>query len=245
MRLITETKSLFTPLHFGAIILALLVLASRPALGAIQDVVGEYGGSWSNITYASTGAAVINISVTGTNAALTFDMDGGVFGGSDPAKITMPGYVQGNVIQIDNKGVGIYGDIKGAVDSAAGTLAVTLTNVPGGYIQYVTVTGFVTNGVISLTYIVNFQPVTGYPPAHGIMKAVRVAALSFTSISIQGTNVVLKWTGGIAPYTVETRGDLRQGAWTNVGVPNGTNILTNIFAVPYSRSNTLFRASGR
>lgn len=240
MRLITETKSPFRPVQFRASILALLILPFEQGFGAIQDVVGHYGGLWSNITYTTTGAAVIDISVTGTNAALTFDMDDGVFGGSDPAQMTMPGTVQGDVIQIDNQGVGIYGDIKGAVDSAAGTLTATLTNIPNPNIQDVTVTGTVTNGTINLDYTVDFPYAPGNP-AHGIMIAVIVPALTVTNISIQRPNVVLKWRGGIAPFTIETRGDFQEGMWTNAGASTGTNV----FMVPYSPRNAFFRVYGR
>jgi hypothetical protein len=228
-------------IELGALLIAILVLSARPAVGAIEDVEGHYTGYWSNITFFSTGAAVIDIEVTGTSASLTFDMDGGVFGGSDPAQITMPGTVQGDLILIDNQGVGIYGDITGAVDSSAGTLTAALTNIPNEYIQQVSVVGTISNGVMNLDYSVLFPgPLDPYNPAVGIMSVERKSVLTISAISIQGTNVLLEWTGGEPPFTIQSRPDLQQGTWTDAG----DSTSSRLFLVPHPPvSNEFFRVT--
>src|SRR6185312_10428488 len=94
------------------LLLVLLCFHASFSHAALQDMVGRYVGAWTNLTFNSTGKAVIIIDITGTNATLTFDMDGQVFGYVNPPVISMPGTVVGNTIVIDNKGVGIFGDIK-------------------------------------------------------------------------------------------------------------------------------------
>ncbi|HEV2328345.1 MAG TPA: protease pro-enzyme activation domain-containing protein [Verrucomicrobiae bacterium] len=45
------------------------------------------------------------------------------------------------------------------------------------------------------------------------------------NVSIQGANVVLRWTGGIAPYQIETTTNLISPNWNNFGSPvNGGNM---------------------
>jgi uncharacterized repeat protein (TIGR03803 family) len=44
-------------------------------------------------------------------------------------------------------------------------------------------------------------------------------------ISSQGTNLVLNWTGGIAPYQVKVTTDLSTGVWQNLGGPTNSTSL--------------------
>ena len=245
MKLTKERESPSALIEISIILLILFALATRPASGAVEDVVGHYEGAWTNLTFGSVGAAVIDIEVMGTSASLTFDMDGGVFGGTNPASITMPGNVVGDVIQIDNQGVGIYGDIKGTVDTSVGALATTLTNIPGGFIQQVLVAGTITNGVINLGYTVVFpRPPDMFNPAYGVMTTARttVSAIEVNKISVEGTNLVLGWTGGVPPFTVQMRNELDGGMWTDLD----NSISSNSFVAPYSPlSNAYFRVGGQ
>ena len=230
-------------LGMKALILVLLLSPSATALAGLQAIAGHYVGAWTNLTFGSTGKAVINIVISGTNAALVFNMDGQVFGQFDPPVITMPGTVQGETIQIDNKGVGIFGDVKGVVNGAIGTLATTLTNIPGGSIQMVTNTGTVTNGIMHVDYIVTFY---GSPsstnPAHGVMDALLIQPLSIVQAKRQGTNLALQWTGGLGPFTVQTCTNLATGGWTNVGTPTASSSAT----VPIlPTGNAFFRVAGQ
>ena len=231
-----------------ALVLVLLLSPSATALAGLQAIAGHYVGAWTNLTFSTpsspdTGKAVINILISGTNASLVFNMDGPVFGQGDPPPITMPGTVQGETIQIDNKGVGIFGDIKGVVNGATGTLAVTLTNIPGGSIMVVTNSGTVTNGIMHIDYTVTF---TGSPsptnPAHGVMDAVLIPPISIVQAKRQGTNLALQWTGGLGPFTVQTSTNLATGGWTNVGLPTASSSAT----VPIlPAGNAFYRVAGQ
>lgn len=209
---------------------------------ALQDLVGRYVGAWTNLTFGSTGKAVIIIQITGTNATLTFDMDGQVFGYVNPPVISMPGTVQGNTILIDNQGVGIFGDIKGSIDGTTGAFQTTLTNVPGGFIQDVTNTGTITNGSIHVNYTVDFP---GAPsstnPAHGVMVAFLAPPIVITNVVHAGANLTMKWSGGQAPWVVQASSDLTSGVWTNYSSPP-TNSATVTIA---PTGNGFFRVGGQ
>jgi hypothetical protein len=225
------------------IILTSLCLGPTLTQGGVQDLVGRYVGVWTNLTFGSTGKAVIEIQTSGTNAALTFDMDGYVFGIMDPPVITMPGTVNGDVILIDNKGIGMFGDIKGRVDATQGTLVATLTNIPGGYIQTVTNVGTIGGGVIHLNYTVLFP---GAPsstnPAYGVMGVTMVPPIAITRVGRQGSNVSLTWSGGLGPFQVQTRTNIVLGAWQNVGAQ--TSVRTS--SLPTSAvSPAFYRVAGQ
>jgi hypothetical protein len=58
------------------------------------------------------------------------------------------------------------------------------------------------------------------------------------TIARAGTNVVLNWTGGQPPYTVQ-RMDALQGSWTNVISTNGQSL-----RLPIAGTAACFRVSG-
>lgn len=230
-------------LVWKTILLALLILPSPVAFAGIQDMVGRYVGAWTNTTFGSTGKAVIMIQVSGTNANLVFDMDGFVFGQVDPPIINMPGTVQGDVIQIDNHGIGIFGDIKGSVDATRGTLTATLTNVPGGFIRQVTAVGTITNAVINLDYTVDFNSApSSTNPARGIMTVVLIPPITITQASRQGTTLALQWKGGKAPFTVQRSTNLSQSVWADAGAATTNTTATVTISLS---GNAFFRVSGQ
>jgi hypothetical protein len=145
-------------------------------------------------------------------------MDGYVFGAMDPPLITMPGTVSGDVILIDNKGVGMFGDIKGRVDAAQQTFSATLTNIPGGSIQYVTTLGTIDGRVVDLDYTVKFPGTpTPYNPAYGVMFATKPQALVISRVQRDGQNLLLEWVGGQGPFQLQTCTDISAPGWQNVG----------------------------
>jgi hypothetical protein len=229
---------------FGLKTLLFLVLFFHASFShaALQDLVGRYVGAWTNLTFGSTGKAVIIIDVSGTNATLTFDMDGFVFGYIDPPVISMPGTVVGNTIVLDNKGVGIFGDIKGSIDGTTGAFQTTLTNVPGGFINDVTNSGFVTNGVISVSYTVDFP---GAPsttnPAHGVMVALLTPPIVITNTVRAGPNLTLKWSGGKGPFFVQASSNVTSGVWTNYSAPSTNNATVTISPA----GSAFFRIAGQ
>ncbi len=179
--------------------------------------IGRYVGAWTNITFGSTGKAVVIIQISGTNATLTFDMDGQVFGFVDPPVISMPGTVVGSTILIDNHGVGIFGDIKGSIDGTTGAFQTTLTNVPGGFISQVINNGGITNGVLNVSYTVDFlersSATNPRPRSHSV--AVLTPPIVITNTARAGANLTLRWSGGKAPFIVQSASNnLASGVWT-------------------------------
>ena len=217
-----RTRILPIPTALLSHLLPVLLLAClRPlpvANAGVEAILGHYTGAWTNLTFGSTGKAVIDMSAAGTSATILFDMDGFVFGAFDPPVINMPGTVVGNTIQIDSKGQGLFGDISGAVDAAAGTFRAVLTNIPGGFIRQVTATGTVAAGVMKLDYVVDFPgPAGPQNPARGVMTVAVAKPLAINSIVREGNEVVVSWTGGAAPYRVQTRSSLTGGNWADTG----------------------------
>jgi hypothetical protein len=226
-----------------ALLLVCLGLQAGVCQGTVQDLVGRYVGAWTNTTFGSTGKALIEIQISGTNAALLFDMDGYVFGMMDPPLITMPGTVSGDVILIDNHGVGMFGDIKGKVDAVQKTLTATLTNIPGGSIQSVTNSGTIEGGVIRLNYTVQFpRPPDSQNPAYGVMATTLVPPIAITGVRRQGNNLLLAWAGGLGPFQVQTRTNVTLGTWQNTGLQ--TNVRTSTIPIG-AASPAFYRVAGQ
>jgi uncharacterized repeat protein (TIGR03803 family) len=71
---------------------------------------------------------------------------------------------------------------------------------------------------------------TGFNPSagggNGTIFRVTVPLGISVRISPQGSNVMLTWTGGAAPYQVKVTTDLSSGIWQNLGLPtNSTNLV--------------------
>ena len=239
MKMITTSRS--RPSFFGCKIILFIVTALTflTASVAVAELKVNYVGSWTNLTFGSTGKAVFDTTVVGTNATIVFDFDGFVFGYIDPSAMTMFGTLQDSIIKCTTNGVPVYGDIKCFVNLALGTISVSLTNVPGGSIKTVAITGLVTNGVMNLNYTVNFIGAPGPTnPALGVIHAVLSPIIT---LQILGANAVLSWQGGSPTYTVQTRTNLVQGVWSNT-VASTTNTL---FSTPVSpQGGTFFRVIG-
>jgi hypothetical protein len=213
--------------NIRTIILTGLCLFANLSWGAVQDLAGRYVGAWTNTTFGSTGKAVIEIQIAGTNATLLFDMDGYVFGTVDPPLISMPGTVDGDAILIDNHGVGMFGDIKGRIDALQRTFSATLTNIPGGSIQAVTTLGTIQGGVISLNYTVHFpRPPDFQNPAYGVMATTLVPPIRITEARREVNNMLLTWTGGLAPFQVQACSNLTSSVWGNIGATTSLRTAT-------------------
>jgi len=240
MKMITTSRS--RPSFFGCktILFIVTALTFLTASVAVAELKVNYVGSWTNLTFGSTGKAVFDTAVAGTNATIVFDFDGFVFGYIDPSAMTMFGTLQDSVIQCTTNGVPVYGDIKCSVNLALGTVSVSLTNVPGGSIKTVAITGLVTNGVMNLNYTVNFL---GAPsptnPAFGVIHAVLTP---FLTLQVVGTNAVVSWVGGSALYTVQSRTNLTQGIWSDA-ITSTTN--TTYIAPISPPGSRFFRVFGQ
>lgn len=100
-----------------------------PARAGVDAVVGHYEGAWTNVTFGSTGKAVVDIHVNGTAANTSFDMDGYVFGAFDPPVIQMPGVVSGDFqVQVRSSlTAGSWVNQGGATSESAATIPVPST----------------------------------------------------------------------------------------------------------------------
>ena len=70
---------------------------------------------------------------------------------------------------------------------------------------------------------------------------VNPAAAIIANAILQGTNVMLTWSGGIAPFQVQQKTNLLNPGWQNVGSPSSTHTLT----IPVSNRATFFRIGGQ
>jgi len=223
------------------ILWAIVALSPIGRSATVADLAGIYEGAWTNLTFGSTGKAVIEIQVTPPTAAMRFDMDGFVFGSFNPPPITMPGTIVGDTVQIDNQGIGFFGDIRGLIDAAAGTFTASITNVPGGFIQQISASGTIRNGRMDLQYTVVFpSPASPTNPAHGVMGVARATPLSLKATPLPNGQVTLEWSGGKAPYQVQVRTALGAGSWINLGSPQNGNTLV----VPAASQHQFFRVTG-
>jgi PKD repeat protein len=60
------------------------------------------------------------------------------------------------------------------------------------------------------------------------------------SIAPAGTNVILSWTGGTAPFVVQETGTLPAGSWSTVVTTNAQSV-----SLPMTNSTEFFRIQGQ
>lgn len=178
-----------------------LVFATATALPAdangIRDIAGTYVGSWTNLTFGSTGPAEIDIAFSDSQATIRFDMGGPVFGGFDPPEIMMLGTVVGDDLPISSSGLNVFGDISGSIAGADGSFAFVIENIPGDFIDRVTAEGSIAAGVIDLGYTVIFPGPSGPTnPASGVLTAVIPEPATFALLGLgAGGLAVLRLRG--------------------------------------------------
>ena len=228
-------------IHLLTILWAIVAFSTFCRGATVADLAGKYEGAWTNLTFGSTGKAAIEIQVTPPTASMRFDMDGFVFGSFNPPPITMPGTIVGETVQIDNQGIGFFGDIRGLIDAVAGTFTASITNVPGGFIQQISASGTIRDGRMDLQYTVVFPaPASPTNPAHGVMNVARATPLSLKATPLPNGQVTLEWFGGKAPYQVQVRTALGAEPWVNLGSPQNGNTLV----VPGASQHQFFRVTG-
>src|SRR5687768_5185021 len=75
---------------------AALVAALLLAPGLSEAQVSDYTGFWLNQTFGSTGNATAQINRNLPNVSFTLDLDGNVFGGTNPTPLILSGTVNPN-----------------------------------------------------------------------------------------------------------------------------------------------------
>ena len=148
---------------------AWVVAAVIPAGPALAQS-GVYQGSWNNTTFGSTGPASAIVGIVTNQISFTLDLDGNVFGGSNPTPLVMTGTLNPDHSATFNPVLAhpTYGDVTGAL-SPTGAITATGVNVPGPTIASVSLTGQFVPGSIDLNYIVTFEPSAGGGTANGFI----------------------------------------------------------------------------
>lgn len=169
--------------------LAALLLLSPLASAAI------YQGSWNNKTFATTGGLTIDLTVSTTKVSGTFNLDGSVFGGGDPASITFNA-------PLNLDGTGNFKTLGTAIGDVAGTfssdgaLTLIVTKIPGGFLTKTVFTGKfdLSNETFAGTYKIYTMGVlfaSGAIEAHvhkaPILKVPGTVNVTGTSKTIQAT----------------------------------------------------------
>jgi hypothetical protein len=118
---------------------------------------GSWSGMWTNKTFGSTGAAEATVGVgeDGATMTLRLDLAGSVFGASDPAP-------EDFVVALDgsNRTTGsspAFGPYEASWDFEAGTISITLSEVPGDRITTVTGTGTFSETSFTVDFTINFS----------------------------------------------------------------------------------------
>lgn len=100
---------------------------------------GTWSGTWTNTTFASTGAVSVVVAESGDTYTLQFDMDGNVFGGSNPAAESFTATVSSANATLVSITSSVYGTLTGTL-AADGTLTGSGTGIPGA-VDTFTLTG--------------------------------------------------------------------------------------------------------
>ena len=121
-------------------------------------LAGVWTGSWYNTTFGSSGAAKLTLSYTPATETLqaTVDLDGNVFGGSNPPPATFTAALGGSGFVFTGSAAS-YGQVSTTIDTH-GIITGTLTAVPTGGISSVDLRGSVVSGVMGVQYTIHFTP---------------------------------------------------------------------------------------
>lgn len=122
----------------------------------VEAYAGTYFGSWENTTFGSSGDATMVVAVdTGASGIdLTIDLDGFVFGASDPPAESFSGMYDADGFTVTGSSV-TFGDVTLSVDTS-GELTGTGINVPNPGIDRVEFQGSASPEEISTAYTVFF-----------------------------------------------------------------------------------------
>jgi hypothetical protein len=120
-----------------------------------QTYVGTWTGTWTNTTFSSTGAVAITVAESGGTYTLQFDMDGNVFGGSNPAPETLSATITPQNASLVGFTSNVYGNLTGTL-AANGALNASGTAIPG-QVDTFTLTGNWTATNITANVTITFD----------------------------------------------------------------------------------------
>ncbi|MEJ2550127.1 MAG: hypothetical protein P8Z41_07635 [Anaerolineales bacterium] len=127
-----------------------------PVFQALQAYLGSWSGEWHNITFGSSGAvsATVSADEEGT-LTISLDLDGSVFGASDPDPVIYSGNFDAEGAVFTIPGDPLFGDLTITI-TEYGEVVIVGESVPDERIDKVSAVGTVTPEEISLEYIVAF-----------------------------------------------------------------------------------------
>lgn len=117
---------------------------------------GSYSGTWNNTTFGSSGAARIDIQIDGSTATFTTDLDGNVFGQSDPDAVIYTGTVTADGMTFTTPSSPLFGNMT-LVVNADGSFTLTGDDPPADGIAKIEAQGSISESGIGGTYTVTFD----------------------------------------------------------------------------------------
>lgn len=116
---------------------------------------GTWTGTWTNTTFSSTGAVTVTVTENMGVFTLMFDMDGNVFGGSNPAAETFTATIDTNRATLNAVTSTTYGSLTGTLNGN-GTLSASGTAIPGSVDRF-TLTGTWNATTITANVTISFD----------------------------------------------------------------------------------------
>ena len=142
--------------------------ATPNPLAAFAD--GKFTGTWKNTTFGSTGNATFDVKVdqSALTLAITVTLTGNVFGAPAPAPetFTIPVAAIGTSYKTTSK---TFGDVTATIKD--GNVTINGTNVPGGRVKSIDLTGTYTTTAIDMTYTVALSDGTSAKGTVNLKKA--------------------------------------------------------------------------
>lgn len=116
---------------------------------------GTWTGTWTNTTFNSTGAVSVTVAQAGSSFTLQFDMDGNVFGGSNPAGEGLTATIAATNATLVSTTSGVYGTLNGMLNGD-GTLTASGTGISGSVDRF-SLTGTWTATTITANVTITFD----------------------------------------------------------------------------------------
>lgn len=130
---------------------------TAPGFDHFSAFSGDWSGGWNNDTFGSTGPITLTIAVNDDGTIdVTIDIDGSVFGVTDPPAKTFSGTYDENGASIEVVGDDLFGDVTVSA-GPDGTISVTATAIPVPGIAGFSAEGTATPDGIDVTYTVTFD----------------------------------------------------------------------------------------
>lgn len=99
-------------------VVTLLGLLRAAPAHAIALSEGRYEGYWQNQTFNTSGDASFDVAISGSTITVTIDLDGSVFGGTDPDPFILPGTISGDDISFSLTNDPLFGDLTASINAA-------------------------------------------------------------------------------------------------------------------------------